>query len=113
MIEEYGFGRIRINGREFTSDLLLRNREILPEWWRKQGHGCTLEDILPALAHDPAVFVLGTGSSGLLKPDPGLEDALAARGIELVIMPTAKAVARYNRLLSSGVSCAAGLHLTC
>ncbi len=113
MIGAYSFGRISIGGREYTSDLLLRGREVLPGWWRRQGHGCCLEDILPALELEPEIFVLGTGSSGLLRPDRELEDDLATRGIRLIARPTAEAVEEYNMLLARGGRVAAGLHLTC
>ncbi len=113
MIEEYSFGRVRIHGEVHTSDILLQGDRVLPGWWRKKGHGCSLDDIQEVLEPRPEVFILGTGSSGLLRPDPDLERELAALGIHLVAEPTARAVLRYNEMLRNRETIAGGLHLTC
>ncbi|WP_456385373.1 Mth938-like domain-containing protein [Desulfolithobacter sp.] len=113
MIEEYSFGHVRIQGETYTADILLQGDRVLPGWWRKKGHGCSLDDILEVLKPKPEVFILGTGSPGLLRPDPDLERELAARGILLIAEPTAVAVQRYNELLRKREAIAGGLHLTC
>lgn len=113
MIEEYSFGRVRIHGKIYTEDILLKEDRVIPGWWRKHGHGCSLDDIQEVLEPRPDVFILGTGNSGLLRPDPDLERALAALGIHLIAEPTARAILRYNELLRNQETIAGGLHLTC
>jgi hypothetical protein len=111
-IEEYEYGRIVVDGREERRDLILTRSGIHPNWWRKDGHSLTLDDLETVLTEPPDVLVVGTGTSGNMRPVPGLEDALGSRGIEVEIMPTLDAVRRFNELL--GVrNVAAALHLTC
>ena len=113
MIEEYSFGRVRVHGKVYTSDILLQGDRVISGWWRKQGHGCSLDDIQEVLEPRPAVFILGTGNPGLLRPDPDLARTLAALEIQLIAEPTARAVRRYNELLRNQKTIAGGLHLTC
>ncbi len=114
MIEAYTFGRIRIAGREYGSDLLIfPDGSVRDRWWRASGHRLVLADLEELLAARPQVVVCGTGASGMMRPAQGLAASLAARGISLLPHPTAEAVAVFNRLLAEGrwpVDC---LHLTC
>lgn len=111
-IEDYTFGRIVVDGREERRDLIITSAGIHSNWWRTQGHSLSLEDLGPVLEARPEVLVVGTGADGNMRPEPGLEKGLAARGIETEILPTFEAVQRFNELL--GVrNVAAALHLTC
>jgi len=38
MIEHYSFGRIVIDGKEYTKDLIIYPDKIRANWWRKEGH---------------------------------------------------------------------------
>lgn len=111
-IEEYEYGRIVVDGREERRDLILTRSGIHPNWWRENGHSLTLDDLQAVLAEPPEILVVGTGTSGNMRPVPGLETELGSRGIQVEIMPTLEAVNRFNELL--GVrNVAAALHLTC
>ncbi len=111
-IEEYGFGRIVVDGREERRDLIITTAGIHSNWWRKNGHSLSLEDLGPVLEARPDVLIVGTGADGNMRPTSGLENDLAAIGIATEFLPTADAVKRFNELL--GVrNVAAALHLTC
>jgi hypothetical protein len=110
-IEGYGFGRVTVDGREETRDVIVLPQRIVRSWWRKDGHGLVLEDLDEVLAELPERLVVGTGAHGQMRPDPGTLETLRARGIEVEVLPTGEAVARYGELDPHRT--AAALHLTC
>ncbi len=114
MITKYSFGRIEIDGGVYTKDLMILPDGIvrLP-WWRQSGHRLSLADIEPILASTPAVLVVGIGDPGLMTPEPELIPELERRGIEVAVLPTARAVDRFNRLTAEGRPRAGCFHLTC
>jgi hypothetical protein len=111
-IESYRFGRIKVDGREYRTDLLLLPDRILDSWWRREGHNLCLEDLEQALASRPEVLVIGQGKPGLMKVPAELAGELRRRGIEVFAAPTEQAVQEYNRL-REGRRTVAALHLTC
>jgi len=38
MIEKYSFGRMTIDGKEYTKDLMILSGRVRADWWRKKGH---------------------------------------------------------------------------
>jgi hypothetical protein len=113
-IDEYEFGRIRIDGHDERADLTLGPAGIRRGWWRKQGHVLTLEDLDQVLAGHSRTLVVGTGAFGRMQPAPGIAEAVRELGTEMEVMPTAAAVARINQLIERGeAGWAAALHLTC
>ena len=111
-IDEYGFGRIVVDGREERRDLIITAAGIHSNWWRKEGHALSLEDLDPVIEARPEVLVVGTGADGNMRPAAGLAKDLSALGIDAEFLSTRDAVDRFNELL--GVrNVAAALHLTC
>jgi hypothetical protein len=110
-IEDYDFGRVSVDGQEETKDVIVLPGRVVRNWWRKQGHQLVLEDLEQVLTELPERLVLGTGAYGRLEPDPGAIAELRSRGVEVEVLPTAEAVARYNELEPRNT--AAALHLTC
>jgi len=114
MISRYSFGIMEIDGTIYRKDLMiLPGGAIHHPWWRAAGHVLTAADIAPILAAAPASLVVGTGDPGLMRPDAGLLPALEARGIATTVLPTARAMAVFNRLSERGDTCAGCFHLTC
>lgn len=112
MIEGYQFGKIKIDGKEYTSDVIV-DMEKVNEWWRKEGHEVCLEDIEKVFMENPEVLVFGTGSSGLMQVLPKTEEYLVSKGIQVIIKPTAQAIEEYNRLEQEGKKVVGLFHLTC
>jgi hypothetical protein len=110
-IEGYGFGRVTIDGREETRDVIVLPQRVVRGWWRKEGHGLVLEDLDEVLDELPERLLVGTGAYGRLRPDPAALDSLRARGVEVEVLPTGEAVERYAEL--DPRKTAAALHLTC
>ena len=112
-IDSYQFGKIVIDGRGYDSDCLIVGDCVYANWWRKQGHVLTAEDLKRVMKAQPAILVVGCGASGLMKISDDTRQRLQQEGIELIALDTHKAVQKYNELAQQGENVAAALHLTC
>jgi len=112
MIDSYDFGRIVINGRTYTSDVIIFPNRVKDEWWRREGHRLHIEDIEEVIEERPEVLVVGRGYSGLMEVPKEIADYLRSRRIELIAEDTKKASEIYNKL-SKSKKIVAALHLTC
>ena len=71
MIERYSFGLIKINGKEYTSDVIIYPQKVVVPWWRKEGHSLVPEDITEIIKYRPDLLIIGRGVSGcLVIPEP-------------------------------------------
>lgn len=111
-IESYSFGKIVIDGREYSSDVIIFPDKVESNWWRKEGHSLYEEDIKSVLERRPEVLVVGTGSMERLTVPPETRERVKSEGIKLIIKPTEKACKTYNEVLQEK-DVAAALHLTC
>jgi len=111
-IDSYRFGQVIVNGRRYTSDIIISFRRIRGNWQRRMSHQLCLQDIAEVIAENPEVLIVGTGSSGLMKVLPEVEKAVDAQGMRLIAETTDKACHTYNQLCQSQ-RVAAALHLTC
>lgn len=112
-LSEYSFGRVRIDEKVYTHDVLVLGGEVLSPWVREEGHRLLPEDLEWVLARAPAVLVVGTGAAGRLVVPDETRDLLAARGITVIAERTGKAIEGYNERATRGERVAACLHLTC
>jgi hypothetical protein len=112
-IDSYQFGKIVIDGVDYSSDCIILGNSVQANWWRKQGHLLSAEDLQPIIAAKPTVLIAGCGASGLMKISDEARHVLLEEDIQLEAVDTAKAVERFNELSQTGVNIAAALHLTC
>ena len=112
-IDSYQFGKIVIDGKTYNSDCLIIGSSVKPNWWRKQGHLLTPEDLRPVIAASPSILVVGCGASGLMTVSEDIGQLLWEQSIELFKANTPKAVEKFNELSEKGENVAAALHLTC
>jgi hypothetical protein len=113
MIQEYSFGRIKINGKVFHCDVIICQNNV-ESWWRQVGHEVNIKDIEKLVFEKkPKYIVFGTGAAGLVCVGEEVEDLLKRCGIKFFIKLTKEAVEVYNDLLNKGEDVAACLHLTC
>ena len=110
-IDRYEFGRIVVDGREETKDLIILPDRVVRNWWRQDGHALVLDDLLDVLEQLPSYLVVGTGASGRMRPDPDTIQQLQERGLTVEALPTGQAVRRFGEL--DPANTAAALHLTC
>jgi len=112
IIDFYHFGQIVINGKRYSSDVIVFPDRVRDNWERKIGHQLCLEDITGAIAENPELLVVGTGASGLMRVLPEVHEEVDTRKIKLIAEATDKAWHTYNQFCHSQKVVAA-LHLTC
>jgi hypothetical protein len=110
-LEEYRFGRVLVDGREETRDLIVLPERVVREWWRRDGHALVPEDLEDVIEELPERLVIGTGADGRMVPDPSTLEALRARNIRVDVKTTDRAVELFAGL--DPATTAAALHLTC
>ncbi len=112
MIDSYSFGRIRINGEEYTSDVIIYPGRIQSNWWRKEGHKLQIEDMEEVLKHPPELLIVGTGAYGAMSVPEETRKHIESKGIQLVVEKTDEACKTYNDLRDKEKAVAT-FHLTC
>ena len=112
MIETYSFGRIVINGKTYTSDIIIYQNRVDNSWWRKSGHLLQKDDLKEIIRYEPETLVVGTGRYGLMKITDETIQFLESKGIKLIIEETKQACKTYNELEGKR-KIAGAFHLTC
>ncbi|HIE37670.1 MAG TPA: hypothetical protein EYH30_04625 [Anaerolineales bacterium] len=111
-IQDYHFGRMSVDGKRYTQDLILLPDRVVANWWRKEGHRLGVEDLEAVFAAAPQVLVVGTGAYGLMEVPEETRRALEAAGIKLRTARTGEAWRLYNGLRKKQRT-AGAFHLTC
>jgi hypothetical protein len=111
-IEHYSFGRITIDGKTYTSDVIIYPGRVDSSWWRKQGHYLQVIDLIDVINTKPDILIIGTGYSGVMVVPNETISHLESKGIEVHVAQTEKAVELFNTLQKDRTVIAA-LHLTC
>lgn len=112
-ITDYTFGRIVIEDRTYTSDVIIYPKAVNDRWWRKEGHKLQVEDLAEIVDAKPDCLVIGTGYNGSMTVPEKTLEFLAASGIESRVARTREAVDLFNQLQKSNPKIVAALHLTC
>ena len=111
MIESYSFGNIRIDGKEYTNDVIILGSKII-SWWREQGHYAQVADF-GDIPDDTEILVIGTGASGVMKVAGEVVEHFKKRKIKLIMQMTGEAVKTFNKLNEEKKKVAGAFHLTC
>ncbi|MBN2014899.1 MAG: Mth938-like domain-containing protein [Candidatus Altiarchaeota archaeon] len=111
-VDSYDFGRIVIDGKAYTSDVVMLEDHVESDWWRKEGHRLLVGDISEIIGRKPDLLIIGTGNSGMMSVPPETRKFIESRGVELIVERTGKACSTYNRMFGEKKVIAA-LHLTC
>jgi hypothetical protein len=69
-IDHYEFGRIVVDGREETSDLIILPGRVVPSWWRRDGHALVLDDLVEVLEELPPHLVWAPAPTAGCGPIP-------------------------------------------
>lgn len=111
-IEHYSFGRIIIDGKTYTTDVIIYPGRVDSSWWRKEGHHLQIADLTDVINAKPDILIIGTGYSGVMEVPKGTLTYLESKGIKVHVAVTEKAVEIFNKLQKDKIVIAA-LHLTC
>ena len=113
-IERYDFGVMVVDGVTYRRDLIVGDKVLKKEWWRREGHKLYLEDIKEYLdEYEPEVLVVGTGYYGYMEVQRDLLNYAEKKGIKVIAKPTSEAVEVFNELAGKGVRVIGAFHLTC
>lgn len=96
MIEEYHFGSITIDGKNYFHDVEIRWTDEILSWQREQSHIIDVRDVERAIRQDPEIIVIGTGESGVARVTETAQKFIKEKGIELIIDKTEQAVKTFN-----------------
>ncbi len=111
-IDSYQFGEIIIDGKTYTSDLIIFSDSVESDWWRKEGHLLQIEDLSGVIEAKPEIIVIGRGASGCMIIASEVKEYLKAHKIKLISQNTNEACQTFNQLYPN--SKIVGLfHLTC
>jgi uncharacterized protein len=98
----YGEGYVEINGRRYTSSLVITPQSLSVEDWIGLSFANLAEQHFSRLAqHKPEMVLLGTGARQRF-PRPSLSRALADARISLDVMDTGAVCRTYNILMAEG-----------
>jgi hypothetical protein len=119
-IERFEWGRFEINGqvhdadgRGVGKDICIVGGEVSP-WTERVGHRLTPKMVKPALRPEIEILIIGNGIHGRIKVTKKTRQAIAAAGIDaLMIEKTPKACEVYNQLVRQGKAAALLAHGTC
>ena len=98
LIRAWEPGRVRIADRWVAGNVIVGTDRSSRTGPPPRPHRLTIAELEPALALEPTIIVLGTGTEQLL-PDVELMAAVAARSVGLEIMSTPAACRTFNVLL--------------
>ncbi len=113
-VESFSFGRITIDGKEYTSDVILSGDSMInSSWWRKEGHNVHPEDIGEIMDYKPEIVIFGTGANGSMKVSNAVKEQLQQEGVDVDQMLTSKAKDKFNELVNEGKKVVLAAHLTC
>ncbi len=116
MIEHYEFGKIIINRKIYTSDIIICKDKVIANWWRKEGHNLCLDDIKDVVEKTkPKFLIIGCGANSVMNVSEEVKTYCSQNKIELYILNTYDAVSLYNKFVKENkhletVFCC---HLTC
>lgn len=112
-IESYSFGKITINGKSYSNDVIVFPEKVAPNWRREEGHSLVMDDLPVVLDFHPDHLVVGTGHSGSMDVEKDTIDQLESKGIKVTSRPTEEAIKIFNEKNSQGESVVGAFHLTC
>ena len=114
-LDRFSFGSLRIDGVTYEGDVVIdrgkvRLRDKKPSKRFRAGYGHTPLSIDEKLPWKCRRLVIGTGADGALPVMPQVEKEARRKGVELVALPTRRAIEVLN---TDHERVNAILHITC
>jgi hypothetical protein len=109
-IDSIKFGEIRIDGKDYYSDVVV--------WWDGKielvvkKHQFGMSELLNLLKKKPEVVVLGTGVESCVEILEEVQQEMENRGIMLFVENSRNAIEIFNGLVSEGKKAVAFIHAT-
>jgi len=112
VIEDFAFGRVVIDGKLYTQDVVVYPDCVQEVWLRKAGHRLDPDDLEGIVEREARTVIVGTGEAGLMRVPLETMEYLESNGFEIIVQRTGQACETYNRLAARRPVIAA-LHLGC
>ena len=113
-IDNYQFGKITIDGKQYTKDLKIFPDKIKDNWWRSRGHLLQEGDLKDVWEEKPNRLIVGKGARGVMDVDKKVEKKAKELDIELIVEKSGEACERYNQLSGEEKNnTVLAIHLTC
>ena len=110
-IQNYEFGKIKIDGQDFDDDLIIDDKEgEISRWIREEGHKVSVSDLDRLKEKNPDTVIIGSGNSGQMRVSEEAKNFIENKGSKMIIDTTDKAVKKYNKIKGSKIGM---FHLTC
>lgn len=115
-VEDYSFGRIRIDGRDYTKDLWIIDGKItsrdksISKGRSGTSHRVAREEVERLVTDKTRRLIIGAGNSGLLKLEQDAEDWLKAKGVEIERCASGELASKGVKI---GEMDSALIHVTC
>jgi len=110
VITAYGENDVAINGKTFSSSLIITRSQLDENWNLSNIDALEPEHIDQILALNPELIIIGTGKK-LIFPAVAIYSNIIKKGIGVDFMDTQAACRTYNILMSEGRDVVAGLIL--
>jgi hypothetical protein len=114
-IDSFSFGTIVVDGKKHHRDVILRPDGMVEERkggvWRFGSHSFKKEEIAELEGAEIAIIGIGTLSRARLSE--AARDYAEGSSLELLLLPSREAVARFNESVDQGKKPAAIVHITC
>jgi hypothetical protein len=111
-IDSYSFGSLVVDGKMYTSDVIIYPGRVDSSWWRKEGHRLQIADLADVLNAKPEILIIGTGYSGMMVVPTEIAARIRSQGIDIHVTATGRAIELFNTMKDKKTVIAA-LHLTC
>ena|SRR5579885_1592561 len=108
VIRAYAPGRINVSDAMLTRSFIVAADRIIEDWPPQRFEDLNVEHLEAALALEPEILIIGTGSEQHFLPGE-LMASLSKTGMGLEVMDTAAACRTYNVLLSESRKVVAAL----
>ena len=112
-IDSYSFGTMMIEGKHYTSDVIVFPDRVISDWWRKEGHSLCIEDLDEVISYKPDVLIIGKGASGVMNVPNDTRKILQDNNIEIIDKNTSEAYRIFNEKIKQGIKVVGAFHLTC
>lgn len=114
-LDRFSFGSIRIDGVTYEYDVVIDGDEVHKRKKKaskpfRDRYGHTPLSIEEQIPWDCRTLVIGTGAEGALPVMPEVRSEAERRGVELVVVPTEKAIGLLKRRVKQANAI---LHVTC
>ena len=112
-IDSYTVGSMTVNGKRYTSDLIIFPDKVESYWWRADGHSLCMEDLKDVVAYAPEVLIIGRGTESCMVVPEDIKKELEEKNIKVIDTNTDDACQIFNDLLSDKKKVVGAFHLTC